>query len=337
MGSFTNENLFSLVFSTYSLFKMKQLLNRLKNKILNSTIYRSLSYEKIFTLMGHTKTILQDIEIYNNSFALLHNGNIISAINGRNPKMWDTKNDTCIKTLDNSYKGIWKSLSNGNMALILNNQIKILNPIDDFKLVNTINVIGYNNLNTPLLLSDGRLAFTANNGGVSAAAASIIILEHNNEYKFYPSGHSIQIPAMINFTKGKVITSGLRYIKVWDIENGFECFKNIYAHDDLVSSLLYTNSFLISGSHDKTIKIWNEFRCIKEIDAHKARVQCLLLLPNGYFASGSDDKKIKIWDLQNFTSINVLEGHKSRIFNLVLLKDNRIVSNSYDKLIIWNY
>jgi WD40 repeat protein len=335
MNSFTNENLFGLVFSTYSLFKMKQLLNRLKNKIINSTIYRSLSYKKIFTLMGHTKTILQDIEIYNNCFALLPNGNIISAINRRDPKIWDTNNDTCIKTLDNNYKGIWKSLSNGNMALIINNQIQILNPLDDFKIVNTINISGYNNLNTPLLLSDRRLAFTANNGGVPAAF--IIILEHNNEYKFYPSGHTNQIPAMINFTKGKIVTCGLRYIKFWDIENGFECFKNIDAHDDLVSSLLFIKGFLISGSHDKTIKIWYEFRCIKVIDAHKARVQCLLLLPNGYFASGSDDKKIKIWDLENFTSINVLEGHKSRIFNLVLLKDNRIVSNSYDKLIIWNY
>jgi WD40 repeat protein len=186
-----------------------------------------------------------------------------------------------------------------------------------------------------LQLSDGRLAFTANKCGVSTTF--IIILEHNNEHKFYPSGHTIIIPAMINFTKGKIVTCGLRYIKVWDIENGLECFKNIHAHDDVVSSLLFTNDFLISGSYDKTIKIWNEFKCIKQIYAHEARVRCLLLLPNGYFASGSDDKKIKIWDLENFTSINVLEGHKSRIYNLVLLKDNRIVSNSYDKLIIWNY
>jgi hypothetical protein len=120
MNSFTNENLFGLVFSTYSLFKMKQILDRLKNKILNSTIYRSISYKKIFTLMGHTKTILQDIGVYNNSLALLPNGNIISAINGRGPNISDINNDTCIKTLDNIYMGTWKSLSNGNMVLIIN-------------------------------------------------------------------------------------------------------------------------------------------------------------------------------------------------------------------------
>ena len=45
-------------------------------------------------------------------------------------------------------------------------------------------------------------------------------------------------------------------IKVWNI-NTDDCLKTLESHSHFVMTLLATNNFFISGSEDKTIKIWN--------------------------------------------------------------------------------
>jgi F-box/WD-40 domain protein 7 len=105
--------------------------------------------------------------------------------------------------------------------------------------------------------------------------------------------------------------------------------------------LLYlaNNNTLLSGSYDKTIKVWecNSYLCIKTI-THDKGVRSFANLANGYFASGSSDKKIKIWDLMDYQCIATLEGHGSGVISLLTLKDKRLVSGSSDKeIIIWDY
>ncbi len=46
-------------------------------------------------------------------------------------------------------------------------------------------------------------------------------------------------------------------IKIWDLQSG-ECLKTLNGHSDYVLSvLIYKNNKLISGSEDKTLKIWD--------------------------------------------------------------------------------
>ena len=54
----------------------------------------------------------------------------------------------------------------------------------------------------------------------------------------------------------------------------------------------------MSGSDDKTIKIWNiETRaCIQTLTGHTRSVTDLLELKNGNIVSGSEDGTIKIWE-----------------------------------------
>ena len=56
-----------------------------------------------------------------------------------------------------------------------------------------------------------------------------------------------------------------------------------------------SKQFLVSVSLDKTIKIWDlkSNQCIKTLDGHTERVNCLEVLSNNQFASGSADKSIK--------------------------------------------
>jgi WD40 repeat protein len=335
MKTYDNENILNLIFNKYTLFRAQQMLKVINNRILNIILNKLLSYEKIFTSMGQTKTILEQCK-HSSFLTLLPDGNIISSSLHICPKVWDINTYSRIKIDNlNSYIGTCHALENRNIVLLTKGRIQILNAQDDFKSIFNLQIKTiYNNLYNPLLLSNGNLALNARcNIG---SKTYIINLNKANEYKELTSEHMSK-SSMINLEKGKFATSTYTLIKVWDVENNFKCFKSFTAHDDFITCLIFANGLLISGSQDKTIKVWLDYICVKVIDAHEDFVNSLLFLPGRYFASGSDDKKIKIWDLKDFACVNVLEGHEGGINNLILSKDKRIVSDSYNELIIWNY
>ncbi len=47
-------------------------------------------------------------------------------------------------------------------------------------------------------------------------------------------------------------------IKLWDLNNDYQCLKTLYGHDHNVSfvDFLLKGDFLISCSRDKTMKLW---------------------------------------------------------------------------------
>ena len=77
------------------------------------------------------------------------------------------------------------------------------------------------------------------------------------------------------------------------------CILTLTGHTYYVLSLIQLrNGDLVSGSQDKTIKIWNiETRaCIQTLTGHTRPVTDLLELKNGNIVSGSVDETIKIWE-----------------------------------------
>jgi WD40 repeat protein len=75
--------------------------------------------------------------------------------------------------------------------------------------------------------------------------------------------------------------------------------------NDVYAITTLPNGDLISGSSDKTIKIWNpnDGKLKRTINGHTHYVRALTTLPNGDLVSGSDDMTIKIWN-QNDGSEN---------------------------------
>ena len=104
------------------------------------------------------------------------------------------------------------------------------------------------------------------------------------------------------------------------------------------------NSFLVSGSYDKSIKILNlcSGNVQEALDNNNEEVLCLLKISNSEFASSSD-KNIKIWSLNSMKiwDPKILLGHSDRVFCLsVLDRDKKnfiIISGSFDSTIkLWN-
>lgn len=57
----------------------------------------------------------------------------------------------------------------------------------------------------------------------------------------------------------------------------------------------------MSGSWDKTIKIWDaeSGKCIKTLEGHTKGVRSIAFSPDGkHIVSGSNDNTIKIWEIE---------------------------------------
>jgi WD40 repeat protein len=72
-----------------------------------------------------------------------------------------------------------------------------------------------------------------------------------------------------------------------------------------VLRLALTDQYIISGSSDMTIKIWDRAtgHCITTLMGHDNPVWCLAVTDQ-YIISGSGDKTIKIWDLSWLHKLN---------------------------------
>ena len=80
--------------------------------------------------------------------------------------------------------------------------------------------------------------------------------------------------------------------------NTGECLKTLIGHTDWINTVcILDNDKIVSGSHDKTIKIWNSNtgECIKTLTGHTSFVNSVCILNNDKIVSGSHDKTIKIW------------------------------------------
>jgi eukaryotic-like serine/threonine-protein kinase len=89
---------------------------------------------------------------------------------------------------------------------------------------------------------------------------------------------------------------------------------------------------IISGSRDKSIKIWDAETCkeLQTLKGHENWVTCLAVSPDGQrIISGSWDQTIKIWDVETGQELRTLRGHTKGIGSVAVSPDGqRIVSGS---------
>ena len=123
----------------------------------------------------------------------------------------------------------------------------------------------------------------------------------------------------------------------------YKLLKNLIGHSGYVYSVAYSpdGTKIISGSVDKTIKIWdaNTGVCLKTLEGHSEYVYSVAYSPDGRrIVSGSNDKTVKIWDANTGVCLKTLKGHKNFVLSVAFSPDGtKIVSGSRDNTIkIWN-
>lgn len=123
-------------------------------------------------------------------------------------------------------------------------------------------------------------------------------------------------------------------LRLWDLNKG-ETTRRFVGHEKDVLSVAFSadNRQIVSGSRDKTVKLWNTLgECKYTIteDGHQGWVTCVRFSPsakNPLMVSGGMDKVVKVWSLSNCKLVTNLVGHTGFINAITVSPDGSLCAS----------
>ena len=122
--------------------------------------------------------------------------------------------------------------------------------------------------------------------------------------------------------RGRVLLGSTGTIKVWDAAASAPApLPDLEGHTGLVLSIKASADTALSGSVDKTVRLWDlrTGQSVRTMEGHTGPIfsvdmdcQCRTAV------SGSRDKTVKLWDLGSGRCIDTYEGHTSYVRDVVM-------------------
>ncbi|CAO0793058.1 unnamed protein product [Mucor circinelloides] len=116
----------------------------------------------------------------------------------------------------------------------------------------------------------------------------------------------------------------------------------LQGHSDSIYCLAWIDQdTLVSGSRDKTLKVWNikTNQCIRTVEnEHDGSILCMRVNKDrSILLTGSSDATCTIWSLPDLAPIRKLRGHGHSVLDVCFVNSNRIVTASRDHTLrLWN-
>ncbi|KAF9916886.1 hypothetical protein BX616_002534 [Lobosporangium transversale] len=136
---------------------------------------------------------------------------------------------------------------------------------------------------------------------------------------------------------GLIVTGGSdKLINVWNPEDASAPVYTLVGHSDNVCSLFAdTDGHIVSGSWDKTAKIWRNWQCVHTLEGHAQAIWGVLELEHNVVVTASADKTIAMW--KDGKKIKTITGHEDCVRALALLPGIGFVSCGNDgAVIVWS-
>lgn len=127
-------------------------------------------------------------------------------------------------------------------------------------------------------------------------------LSYQEPWKLSQAGHSKQISLVLE--QGAIVSWRKLFAERYRLRRNWlrgQCHVRTFeGHTQGVSCVQFDDTRIVSGSHDKTIKVWNIRTnspwSVMTLVGHSGTVRCLHMLGNR-LVSGSTDQNLKVWDL----------------------------------------
>ncbi|KIK31055.1 hypothetical protein PISMIDRAFT_26052 [Pisolithus microcarpus 441] len=147
-------------------------------------------------------------------------------------------------------------------------------------------------------------------------------------------GHSDNVCSLGVSPEGTIISGS--WDKTAKVWKNFSLQYDLRGHEQSVWSVLAINETeFLTASADKTIKLWNQHKAIRTYKGHRDAVRGLALVPDIGFASCSNDSEVRVWTMEGDT-VYTLSGHTSFVYSLSVLPNCDLVSAGEDRSVrIW--
>lgn len=155
-------------------------------------------------------------------------------------------------------------------------------------------------------------------------------------------GHQGYVNSIASSQGNLLVTGGNdKDILVWSDGN---IVSRLRGHTSNVCALDSREGLVVSGSWDKTARIWKKSQksqksqeCLRVLEGHTQAVWSVCLLSNHTVLTGSADKTICQWDIESGQLLKTFGGHTDAVRALVELADGQFASASNDGTIrIWS-
>eukprot|EP01113_Clastostelium_recurvatum_P049139 TRINITY_DN9059_c1_g1_i1.p1 TRINITY_DN9059_c1_g1~~TRINITY_DN9059_c1_g1_i1.p1 ORF type:complete len:724 (-),score=243.29 TRINITY_DN9059_c1_g1_i1:73-2244(-) len=146
---------------------------------------------------------------------------------------------------------------------------------------------------------------------------------------------------------GSTMVSGSkdRDVRVWSLKT-MSCVSVCSGHAEPIGAVVVAKkgaAFVVSVSHDLTLKIWDirasHPKASATVRAHAKDINTVAVAPNDrLIATGSQDKTIKLWDPSDLREVGVLRGHTRGVWSVDFSPvDQVLVSASGDHTVrLWS-
>ncbi|KAL7748722.1 WD repeat protein Lub1 [Sorochytrium milnesiophthora] len=147
----------------------------------------------------------------------------------------------------------------------------------------------------------------------------------------------VVLPPTPEHPNGLVASGGTdKVIYVHDLDKPQEPLYVLSGHENNVCALaaLPGGGGLVSGSWDKTARVWVNGACVQQLKGHESAVWSVLAIDSDRILTASADKTVKLW--QGGKCVQTFAGHRDVVRHLAL-SDMGIVSCSNDSTVrIWS-
>ena len=120
--------------------------------------------------------------------------------------------------------------------------------------------------------------------------------------------------------------NALRSVR-WDPDNENLPHRIFRGHDRVVCCVkVLKGDRLVSGSWDKTLKIWNSNTSSHTLRGHVGRVNCIVALPESRLVvSASCDRTLRLWDAEDGHCLGVA-AMRSPVAGIPIASSKRVVA-----------